>query len=527
MEMLELEKLAALRRARKGLLAFTKYTMPDFEVSWHHRRVCQAVNAALRGDTVRALLHQFGLTDENIAERIKSPDETGMYCGMTSPGMLDLPLRNLMVSMGPRHGKTELISRRLPAFAFGLNPNLRVIACSYGADLASLINRDVQRIIDEPRYAEIFPDTTLSSSNVRTVATGNYLRNSDIFEIVGHRGGYRSAGIGGGITGMGADLALIDDPHKNELEAASPVTRAAIWEWYKSTLYTRLSKSAIQIVIQTRWRTNDLSGMLQQQALSDPEAEQFYVLSLPALLDVPPAPGDPREQGEALWPQRFDERKLQRTKRTMGSRLFAAMYQQRPAPLEGHVVQSQWWRYYRALPDNLDTWAISCDLTFGDAEKEDYCVMQVWARKGASFYLVDQIRAKMGFTVQCAQFSALASKWPQCRAKWVEKKANGAALINSLRDRISGIVPVEPRGTKMARAESVSPLIEAGNVYLPDPATTPWVADYLQEWQYFPNGANDDQIDATSQALQQLSGRKKLDYKGMAPISLEKKRAFT
>jgi len=485
-ERFELEKLAAQKRARQGLLAFTRYTKPDYQINWHHKIVARHLN-------------------------------------LVADGLL----RRLIICMPPRTGKSELVSTRFPAFMFGRDPQAQIIAASYNTTLASKMNRGVQRVMDSEEYAKLFPDVKIGGTKPGLGdGQGRFLRRSDEFEIRKHGGFYRSSGTGGSQTGYGMTLGLIDDPTKNRLEANSPTYQERIWDWYTSTFYSRLEKNGAIIICLTRWSSGDLVGRLLDQAKKDPSSEQWTVLSFPALCEAGKHPDDPREVDEPLWPQKYSKERMLQMRQAIGTRDWAALYQQRPAPLEGGIVQTKWWQYWAALPDNLDFWAISCDLTFGDADKEDFCVMQVWARKKASFYLVDQIRAKMGFTVQLAQFSALSAKYPQCRAKYVEKKANGAALISTLKGKIPGIVAVEPRGSKLARAEAISPLVEAGNVYLPDPVKTPWMADYLDEWAYFPNGKNDDQIDATSQALQQLSGRQKMDYKSLAPISLEKKTSF-
>jgi len=184
-----------------------------------------------------------------------------------------------MVFMPPRHGKSELVSRRFPAFALGRDPNTRIIACSYGATLAARLNRDIQRIIDTPGYLSLFPSTRLYGENVRTRAQGTYLRNSDIFEIVGHAGFCASAGVGGAITGMGFDIGIIDDPIKNQEEAESITYRNMVWEWYGSTFYTRAEKDAIILLTMTRWHQDDLAGRL----LNDAGGDKWTVLSFPAL----------------------------------------------------------------------------------------------------------------------------------------------------------------------------------------------------------------------------------------------------
>jgi hypothetical protein len=150
-----------------------------------------------------------------------------------------------MIFAQPRSGKSELVSRRLPAYILGRDPDATIIAASYGADLARRMNRDVQRIIDTPEYQRLFPDTQLWGKNVRSVADGSYLRNSDLFEVVGHRGFYMSVGVGGALTGMGSKYMVLDDPVKNRKEANSATYRQSVWEWYTSTFYTRLAPGGL------------------------------------------------------------------------------------------------------------------------------------------------------------------------------------------------------------------------------------------------------------------------------------------
>ena len=209
---LELQK----RHARQYLADFTLYTYPTYLMGWFHREVCEALDKFLADVLAK-----------------KSP--------------------RLILTAPPRHGKSELVSRRFPAFAFGRCPDLQIIATSYGADLAQRFNRDVQRIIDDDVYRSLFPETTLNGRNVRTDSRNAFIRTSDLFEIVNHKGAYRSCGVGGGITGTGADILIIDDPIKDRAEANSPTVRANVYDWYTSTAYTRLSPGGGVIVMNTRW----------------------------------------------------------------------------------------------------------------------------------------------------------------------------------------------------------------------------------------------------------------------------------
>ena len=204
----------ALARATLG--AFVRFTRRGYKMGWVHEEICQEL-------------------DWFLADVMEG----------NSP--------RLMITMPPRHGKSEIATRRFPAYAFGRNPDLTIISTSYGADLSSRMNRDVQHIIEHDAYRKVFPDVALSGKNIRTVASGRPLRNSDIFEIVGHEGSYRSAGVGGGITGMGCDILIIDDPLKDRAEADSPTIRDKVWDWYASTAYTRLAPGGGILLIQTRW----------------------------------------------------------------------------------------------------------------------------------------------------------------------------------------------------------------------------------------------------------------------------------
>jgi len=502
----QLERELALDRARKGLLAFTVETKPDFEINWHHRAICRAVNYLQARRTPRELLASWGIKGKRLETLLAHPHPvTKLYAGLTRPEAIDKPLTGLQVMVHPRAGKTEIISRRTPAWWLGLDPDAQIVGSSYGAELSSRNNRDVQRVMDSESYQEIFPKTRLWSSNVRSVARGTWLRNSDIFEVVGARGCYKSAGVSGPLTGMGSNLALLDDLTKNRAEAESAIIRERNWDWYTSTLYTRLEKLASKIIINTRWHEADISGKTLAQAAADPDADQWFCLVFPAILDCEPGPGDPRKAGEALWPNKFNTQRLTSIKASVGSYEWESLYQQRPNPRGGGIVHEDWWNWYGRLPDNLTQWTLSADLSFDD--RGDFTVIQCWAASGADRYLVDSMRRRMTFTEQVKALQRMAEKYPQADAKLVEKAANGAALINTLKGIMPGIIAVKPVGSKQLRLDDVSPQIEAGNVYLPKPEVAPWVREFTHEIASFPNGAFDDQVDTMTQALSHMKRR--------------------
>ncbi len=467
-------------KARKSLLEFTLYTKPNYKLNWHNELICRTLDDFL-----------------------------------VNPNF-----NRLMIFMPPRDGKTELVSRRLPAYAFGKNPNLNIIATSYSADLAQRNNRDVQKIIDNSEYSNVFSETKLFGSNIRTVAKGSYLRNSDIFEIVDYNGAYRSSGIGGGITGMGFNIGIIDDPFKNWKEANSATVREAVWEWYTSTFYTRGENDEVKgiydkiIIIMTRWHQDDLAGRLIKQMEEDPEAEQWKIISFPAIFDGKDKythPEDPRQIGEALFPQKRSKEKLLKIKKTIGTYLFNALFQQKPSPPEGSILKRGWWKYYKRMPDKFDELIQSWDCAFKDTITSSYVSGQVWGRIGANKYLLARVKDKMDFPTTVRAIVNLSAKWTKTYRKYIEDKANGPAVIATLKDKISGLIPVEPEGSKIARAHAVSGDIESGNVYIPDSSLDPQIADFVDECAAFPLGKFKDQVDAMTQALNKLRGHSDSD----------------
>lgn len=445
-------------KARRGLLDFTLYTFPEYQANWHHVELCNRLDRFVAGE-----------------------------------------IRRLMVFMPPRYGKSELVSRRLPAFILGKYPDDSVISASYTADLAAMMNRDVQRIIDGDRYPEIYQETKLSSGR------DGYIRTSELFEILGHKGYYKSAGVGGAITGMGCKWGIIDDPIKNRAEAESETYRKALWDWYTSTFYTRLEKDARILITLTRWHEDDLAGKLLDLARKSPEADQWTVLSLPAIAEENRDPCDPRQPGEPLWPDKYSMAELRKTKINVGSYDWTALYQQQPSSPSGNIIDRNWWKYYTQAPAKFDEIIQSWDCTFKDTAGTDFVVGQVWGRVGADKYLLDQVRARMDFTATVAAVISLTAKWPKTTAKLIEDKANGPAVIATLKRKIPGLIPVEPDGGKVVRARAVSPDIEAGNVWLPEGAE--FTGDFVEECAKFPNGAHDDQVDAMSQALNYITNK--------------------
>lgn len=471
------KEIALAEKAKSSLFRFATYTKKEYEANWHHLVLCAYLDAFAEGK-----------------------------------------IKRLMVFMPPRHGKSELVSRRLPAYLLGRNPNEQIVLASYASSLASSMNMDVQTVMDSDEYKSVFPNSKLLQKGM-TFEGRTPKRTADYFELTdpAQMGYLKTMGVGGGLTGFGFTKGIIDDPTKNREEADSETYRDAVWKWYTSTFSTRQNTNHAGICITlTRWHEDDLAGRLLDLAASDPGADQWTVVTMPAVAEDKPANrNDKRQPGEALWPSKYDLAFLDRQRKN-DSRDWSALYQQSPYTEGGSILKKHWWKYYDALPQYLDETLISVDATFKDLKTSDFVVMQVWARKGANKYIVDQVRAKMGFVETVEALKRLMQKYPHARAKLIEDKANGTAIIDVLKTKVSGIIAIEPQGSKIARAQAVAPQVESGNVYLPNPARNDWINDFIDECAKFPNSKHDDQVDAASQALFRMQASEGLNFKALA-----------
>lgn len=416
--------------------------------------------------------------------------------------LLDTPDGRLIISMPPQEGKSTRVAKDFPTWVLTQNPDCRIVTASYAQGLANRNGRTIRRnLTDHPTLG-------------LTIAPDNGAVHE--WQLAGHEGGVLSVGVGAGLTGRPADLLIIDDPIKDRKEADSETFRENVWNWWTDVASTRLAPGAPVVVILTRWHQDDLAGRL----LAAEDGHTWRVINIPAQADHSPEKGetDPlgREPGEFMVSARGRKtRQWEAIKVRSGSRTWASLYQGRPSPAAGNIFRRDWWRTYeqplwverfdgsRVVVD-ADEVLISWDLAFKDTQASDYVCGQVWARRGADCYLLDQVHARLDFVATCREFRVLAARWPQALLKLVEDKANGPAVIAQLNRTVPGIVPEEPQGSKEARAAAISPLVEAGNVWLPAPELAPWVGDFIEETAGFPNAAHDDQVDAMSQALNRL-----------------------
>ena len=310
----EIHKLIARKRddimkigARARLINFARYIMPDFETT------------------------DFHTVYYNVLDRFAHGK-----------------LKRVIIQMPPQTGKSLGSSRMLPAFIEGLNPDKKICIGSYSTTIARDFNRDVQRIIDSDEYKQLFPDTFLNRSNVVTVST-NYLRNSEVIEMVGHRGSLRVVGRGGSLTSKTVDISILDDVYKDYAEGNSPVIREAAWKWYTTVVRTRLHNQSQELIVFTRWHEDDLIGRIVQSGekvvdvrtwadIDNIDPDSWLRINFEALKTTDPTELDPRQKGEALWEARHSRERLE-AQRELDPVQFNCLFQGNPGGSEGRLYQ--------------------------------------------------------------------------------------------------------------------------------------------------------------------------------------------
>ena len=397
-------------------------------------------------------------------------------------------IKRLIINVPPRTGKSNLITVMFPTWVWTQEPHARFICSSYADSLSTKHSIDRRDIISSPWYQQLWGDrvTLADDQNLKT----EYQNSA--------RGVMVATSTGGGIVGKGADYIIIDDPH-NPLQVLSDTERATALRHFDTALSTRLNdpqRGAIVLVMQ-RLHEGDLTGHLLakqgwEHVCIPAQAERNEVWKFPVS-----GRRYERKIDEMLWPTRWSVEVLDRFKSDLGSYGYAGQFQQRPSPAEGGILKRGWWKRFDTPPEKFDQMIQSWDFTFKDSKGSDFVVGQVWGRVGSNKYLLDQIRAKLSFSGSLAAMRTMTLRWPAATAKIVEDKANGPAIIDALRNELTGIVPMFPQGSKLARAQAAAPELEAGNYWLPQ---TQWAEEMIEECAAFPNAAHDDMVDAWSQA---------------------------
>lgn len=460
--------------------------------------------------------------------------------------------RYLVVSMPPRSGKSLLTSVYLPTWLLRSHPDWKIGLISHAPTLAVSWGRQVRRMVEEHKDLlglTLAKDAGAASEWQTTVGGGITSRSAP----------------GQSITGLGFKVMLIDDAVKDFAAAHSETQREALWDWWLANAQTRLEPPALVVVVGTRWHEDDLIGrILSPEHEGDPG--DWEVIEFPAIATEHDVLG--REPGDPLYSPLLEESREEALtrwdglRRSLGTYTWSALYQQSPAPSKGAIFDTGWWRFWTDNPEKGDRledgtpdpdgkviyfrpedhphgrWLDSWDMAFKGTDASDYVVGQRWARQGVGRYLVGSSRARRTFTSTLAKVKEWADPTtvlPRCSAyvheRLVEDKANGTAIIDTLKREISGLIPVNPTESKQARARAVTPEVEAGNVFLPLPSDpgNEWVADLLDELRNFPTGAHDDQVDALTQALSRLrdAGQGSITVPGRVTALPTQRRATT
>ena len=431
----ERRSLEARNQAIESLTAFTEYTFPKYRAAAFHRTIAWQLERVERGEIDR-----------------------------------------LMLLLPPRHGKSELASKRYPAWLLGRNPGRQFISVSATAELASDFGRDVRNIIGSPEYRQLF-DTRLAEDSQ---AKGKWHTSAG--------GIYYAVGIGGSVLGRGGDVILIDDPYSSMEDALSEVTRKNVWEWYTGTAYNRLMPKGAIVVINHRMHEDDLSGqLLAQQAAG---GDIWEVVELPAI----------SEKNEALWPEAYPIDALHRIRQNTPARFFSALYQQRPTPDEGDYFHVDWLRPYDSLPPRETLKVYGASDYAVTADGGDYTVhIVVGVDPEWRIYVVDLWRAQTSAEKWIETFCDLVRQWKPIG--WAEEQGQiragvGPFLERRMRERQAYVARAQfpTRGDKAVRAQSIRGRMELDGLYVPTRA--PWYADFRAELLSFPAGKHDDQVDA-------------------------------
>lgn len=475
-------ELAQRILAKRHLIPFTQRINPRYSAGWVHQDIARRLERFSR----------------EVAEG-KSP--------------------RLMILMPPRHGKSELASRMFPAWHLGHYPEHEIIACSYNVSLAMSFSRKVKEVFVDPGYQSVF-----------TTRLHPDFQANEEWGIAGTRGGYVAAGVGGGITGKGAHVLLIDDPIKNAEEADSADVREKLWDWYGSTAYTRLAPGGGVLVIQTWWHDDDLAGKLQTAMASDPEADQFEIVKYPAIAehdeylddetdlivyDEPPASGRMlRKKGEALHPERYDLVKLNRIRKTIPNRFWAALYQQNPVPDDGAYFTKEQFRQGALPPLKRANVYVAFDFAISEKKHNDYTVGSVGLQdENDILHVADMVRFKSGdafFIVE--SILNLCQKWysPNLILGMEDGqiyRAIESLLKKRMRERkfYPSVVLLKPITDKQARARPLQGRMQQGMVSFAEGAG--WYDAARTEMLRFPAGVHDDQVDSLAWMTTMAVGR--------------------
>ena len=436
-------RLLVREKAQDEFMPFVHHVYENFIVGKHHKEISKKLERVAKGD-----------------------------------------LKRLIINMPPRHSKSELASYLMPAWFLGRNPKLKIIQATHNTELAVRFGRKVRDLIDSEEYGHIFPKTDLKADSK---AAGRWETS------VG--GEYFAAGVGAAVTGRGADLFIIDDPH-SEQDALSEGRLEEAFEWYTSGPRQRLQPGGSIIVVMTRWGLRDLTGRLIKAQASDVLADQWEVVEFPAILP----------NNKALWPEFWKLDDLLRVKASLPVGKWTAQWQQMPTAEEGAIVKKDWWKIWKKkeIPE-LDYIIQSYDTAFSKKETADYSAITTWGvfkseETGAdNIILMDARRGRWNFPELKAVATEENEYWSPDMII-VEAKASGMPLTDELRRAgipVMNYTPAKGRD-KVTRMHTVAPLFEAGMVWAPEKK---FAEEVIDECMAFPNGEHDDFVDSMTMAL--------------------------
>jgi predicted phage terminase large subunit-like protein len=396
--------------------------------------------------------------------------------------------KRLIINMPPRHTKSEFASYLLPAWFLGKFPNKKIIQCSNTAELAVGFGRKVRNLVDSEAYAKVFPNVALRSDSK---AAGRWATNAN--------GDYFAIGVGGTVTGKGADLLIIDDPHSEQeaaLASSDPAVFDKVFEWYTSGPRQRLQPGGSIVIVMTRWAKRDLTGKICQSVI-DRDGDVWEMISLPAILPT----------GLPLWPEYWSLDELSKLRDELPLPKWSAQYQQNPTSEEGALVKREWWQVWeKERPPPCEFIIQSWDTAFTKNERSDYSACTTWGvfykdedSNDAHIILLDALKERMEFPELKARALQMYQEW-EPDAFIVEAKASGAPLIYELRSMGIPVQEFTPtRGNdKISRVNSVADIFASGKVWAPRKR---WAEEVVEEMAAFPNSDHDDLVDSTTQAL--------------------------
>ena len=442
---LRLRTLEAHDRATTGFLDFCRYVWPEMLVGEHHLRIAKALDRVVSGECKR-----------------------------------------LMIAMPPRHGKSQMGSYLFPAYLMGRDPTSKLIVGSHTAELAQRFGRMIRNLVDDERYKELFPGTSLS---VDSKAAGRWStsQGGEAFFI----------GKGGAMTGRGGDVVILDDI-LDEQDALSDTAMENTFEWYTSGPRQRLQPNGSIVVINTRWKTDDLTGRLLKQQ-GNLKADQWEVLEFPAILP----------SGNALWPGYWKIEELEKVKLSIGMQKWNAQWQQQPTGSEGAILKREWWRKWKNdVPPVCEYVIQSYDTAYSKKETADYSVISTWgvffpsADSGPNLILLNVRRGRWDFP-ELKRIAKDEYRYWNPDNVLIEAKATGTPLQQELRKMGIPIQMYSPGGRrhgqdKVSRANAVAPLLESGMIWYPQDEE--WAQEMVEECAAFPVGSHDDQVDSAVMA---------------------------